>query len=315
MPAAMPPLHLRESERNTLRALVRRPSTSQALAPRASITLAAAEGHSNSETADGLDVNRVAAGNWRRRFAELGIDGIGDAPRPGAPRTVTDDDVDRVVAKTLESAPTRGARRTTRTVAGATGLSQSTVAQIWREVSLELHRTEIFNLSNDPFFVDKVRDIAGLNVDSPDKALVLCVDEKSRIQAMERTQPLLPMRPGVPERRTCNNVRHGTTTLFAALDRASERVIGTCFRKHRAANLIGFFRLIEEATLSDLDLHLILDRYATHKAAAVCRWLARKPRFHVHFTPTSSSWINLVESWFSVITRQAIRRGSHGWTR
>jgi len=315
MPRMLQPLHLTDSQRALLEAWTRRTTTAQGHALRASIVLAAADGASNSDIAEELRINRVTVGKWRQRFLDQGIDGLMDAPRPGPPRTVTDDDVDRVIALTLEQAPPRGTHWTTREMADAAGLSQSTISRIWRAFGLQPHRSETFKLSNDPLFVDKVRDIVGLYMDPPDRAMVLCVDEKSQIQALERTQPLLPMRPGVPERRTHDYVRHGTTTLFAALDAATGRVIGKCFRKHRATEFVQFLRHIDEATPKDLDLHLILDNYATHKTEKVRRWLARHPRFHVHFTPTYSSWINLVESWFSVITRRSIRRGSFRSTR
>lgn len=315
MSRPLQPLHMTDDQRATLAAWTRRPSTSQGLAMRASIVLAAADGCSNTDIAEELNTSRPTVGKWRQRFIDQGIDGLADAPRPGTPRTVTDEDVDRVIAKTLEEVPKGATHWTTRGMAKATGQSQSTVSRIWRAFNLQPHRSETFKLSNDPLFVDKVRDIVGLYTDPPDKALVLCVDEKSQIQALERTQPLLPMRPGVPERRSHDYVRHGTTTLFAALDAATGKIIGRCFRKHRATEFIKFLRHIDESTPKDLDLHLILDNYATHKTAAVKRWLARHPRFHVHFTPTYSSWINLVESWFSVITRRAIRRGSPRSTR
>jgi len=302
---------LTADQRAQLAAWSRRPKTAQALALRARIILAAADGCPNGEICEALGVSRATVSKWRTRFARRGLDGLTDAPRAGTPRTVTDHDVDRVIAKTLEAKPSGATHWTTRSMADATGLSQSTISRIWRAFSLQPHRVETFKLSNDPFFVDKVRDIVGLYMDPPDKALVLCVDEKSQIQALDRTQPLLPLAPGSPEKRSHDYVRHGTTTLFAALDAATGRIIGKCFRRHRATEFIKFLRLVDESVPASLDVHLILDNYATHKTAAVRRWLARHPRFHVHFTPTYASWINLVESWFSTLTRRQLRRGTH----
>jgi len=303
-------LTLTEDERSELRGWARRPTTAQAHALRARIILACAEGASNGDVADDLGVTRQTVGKWRQRFLDQRLDGLVDAPRPGAPRTITDEDVERVIATALEQAPKDATHWSTRSMAQATGLSQSSVSRIWRAFSLQPHRSETFKLSNDPLFVGKVRDIVGLYMNPPDKALVLCVDEKSQMQALERTQPLLPMRPGVPERRTHDYVRHGTTTLFAALDAKTGKIIGKCYRRHRAAEFLKFLRLIDESVPSNLDVHLILDNYATHKTPQVRRWLARHARFHVHYTPTYASWINLVESWFAVLTNRRLRRGS-----
>lgn len=309
------PLTLTEEERSELRGWARRPTTAQAMALRARIIMECAEGWSNGEVAEELGVTRATVGKWRRRFLEMGLDGLVDAPRPGAPRTITDEGVERVIAKTLEETPANATHWATRSMAEATGLSQSSISRIWRAFSLQPHRIETFKLSNDPLFVSKVRDIVGLYLDPPDKALVLCVDEKSQIQALERTQPLLPLRPGLPACRTHDYVRHGTTTLFAALDAATGKVIGKCYRRHRAVEFLKFLRLIDDSVPGAFDLHLILDNYSTHKTAAVRRWLARHPRFHVHFTPTYSSWINLVESWFATLTSRRIRCGSFRSTR
>lgn len=309
------PLTLTEEERSELRGWARRPTTAQAMALRARIIIECAEGWSNGEVAEELGVTRATVGKWRRRFLEMGLDGLVDAPRPGAPRTITDEGVERVIAKTLEETPANATHWATRSMAEATGLSQSSISRIWRAFSLQPHRIETFKLSNDPLFVSKVRDIVGLYLDPPDKALVLCVDEKSQIQALERTQPLLPLRPGLPACRTHDYVRHGTTTLFAALDAATGKVIGKCYRRHRAVEFLKFLRLIDDSVPGAFDLHLILDNYSTHKTAAVRRWLARHPRFHVHFTPTYSSWINLVESWFATLTSRRIRCGSFRSTR
>ena len=309
------PLTLTEEERSELRGWARRPTTAQAMALRARIIMECAEGWSNGEVAEELGVTRATVGKWRRRFLEMGLDGLVDAPRPGTPRTITDEGVERVIAKTLEEMPANATHWATRSMAEATGLSQSSISRIWRAFSLQPHRLETFKLSNDPLFVSKVRDIVGLYLDPPDKALVLCVDEKSQIQALERTQPLLPLRPGLPACRTHDYVRHGTTTLFAALDAATGKVIGKCYRRHRAVEFLKFLRLIDDSVPGAFDLHLILDNYSTHKTAAVRRWLARHPRFHVHFTPTYSSWINLVESWFATLTSRRIRCGSFRSTR
>lgn len=309
------PLTLADDERSELLGWARRPKTAQAHALRARIVLACAEGWSNQDVADELGVSRATVSKWRQRFVEMGMNGLVDAPRPGVPRTISDEDVERVIAITLECTPPNATHWSTRSMAEATGLSQSSISRIWRAFSLQPHRAETFKLSNDPLFVAKVRDIVGLYMDPPDKALVLCVDEKSQMQALERTQPLLPLRPGVAERRTHDYVRHGTTTLFAALDAKTGEVIGRCYRRHRATEFIKFLRVIDAAVPEELDVHLILDNYNTHKTPAVRRWMARHPRFHVHFTPTYASWINLVESWFGVLTNRRIRRGSFRSTR
>jgi transposase len=308
-------LTLTDDERSELRGWARRPTTAQAHALRASIVLACSDGRSNGEIANELGVTRQTVGKWRQRFLENRLDGLADAPRPGTPRTITDEDIERVIAKALEQRPKDATHWSTRSMAEATGLSQSSISRIWRAFSLQPHRSETFKLSNDPLFVGKVRDIVGLYMNPPDKALVLCVDEKSQMQALERTQPLLPMRPGVPERRTHDYVRHGTTTLFAALDAKTGKVIGKCYRRHRATEFLKFMRLIDESIPANLDVHLILDNYATHKTPQVRRWLARHPRFNVHYTPTYASWINLVESWFAVLTNRRLRRSSFTSTR
>ena len=309
------PLTLTDDERSELRGWARRPKTAQAHALRARVILQCAEGCSNSDIAEELGVTRATVGKWRQRFIEMRLDGLVDAPRPGTPRTITDEDVERVIAMALEQTPKGATHWSTRSMAEATGLSQSSVSRIWRAFSLQPHRLDTFKLSNDPLFVSKVRDIAGLYLDPPDKALVLCVDEKSQMQALERTQPLLPMRPGLPACRTHDYVRHGTTTLFAALDAKTGKVIGKCYRRHRAKEFLKFLRVIEESVPADLDVHLILDNYGTHKTPKVRGWLARHPRFHVHYTPTYASWINLVESWFAVLTNRRIRRDSFRSTK
>jgi len=308
-------LTLTDDEHSELRGWARRPTTAQAHALRARIILACAEGRSNGEVAEDLGATRQTVGKWRQRFVEQRLDGLVDALRPGAPRTIADEDVERVIATALEGTPKGATHWSTRSMAEATGLSQSSISRIWRAFSLQPHRVETFKLSNDPLFVSKVRDIVGLYLNPPDRALVLCVDEKSQMQALERTQPLLPMRPGLPASRTHDYVRHGTTTLFAALDARTGTVIGRCYRRHRAAEFLKFLRTIEDSTPAGLDVHLILDNYGTHKTPAVRRWLARHPRFHVHYTPTYASWINLVEGWFAVLSNRRLRRGSFRSTR
>jgi len=265
----------------------------------------------NIDVAERLGVSKQMVGKWRQRFIDRRLDGLLDESRPGAPRKVSDADVERVVVQTLESTPRDATHWSVRSMAKETGVSPTTVHRIWRAFSLQPHRNETFKLSRDPLFVEKVRDIVGLYLDPPEKALVLCVDEKSQIQALDRTQPLLPMRPGQPERQTHDYVRHGTTSLFAALDVATGEVIGECHRRHRAIEFKKFLNTIDEQVPKHLDVHLVMDNYATHKTPAIRRWLAKRPRFHVHFTPTSASWINLVERWFATLTAKQLRRGTH----
>ncbi|NEA20456.1 IS630 family transposase, partial [Streptomyces halstedii] len=245
------------------------------------------------------------------RFIERGLDGLSDEPRPGAPRKITDADVERVIVKTLEERPKNATHWSTRSMAAATGMSQSAISRIWRAFALAPHRSETFKLSTDPFFIDKVRDVVGLYLDPPERALVLCVDEKSQIQALDRSQPVLPMMPGVPERRSHDYIRAGTTTLFAALEVATGKVIGSLHRRHRAAEFKKFLAKVDKEVPAGLEVHLILDNYATHKTPVVKRWLLSHPRFHLHFTPTSSSWLNLVERWFAELTQKKLKRGIH----
>jgi transposase len=312
---ALPPLELSEEEEQELRRLARRAKTAQALALRARIVLACAQGRSDRAVAQALGVTRMTVGKWRRRFLAQGVEGLLDEPRPGRPRTVSDEDVERVLVMTLESQPADATHWSTRSMAKASGISQTTVHRIWRAFALQPHRTESFKLSTDPFFIEKVRDIVGLYLHPPDRALVLCVDEKSQIQALDRTQPLLPMRPGQVERRTHDYRRHGTTTLFAALDVKTGEVIGRLERRHRSEEFLRFLRQLDRELPAALDAHLIVDNYGTHKTAAVQRWFARHPRFHVHFTPTYSSWLNLVERWFALLTERQLRRGVFRSTR
>ena len=311
----LPPLHLSPEERETLERWSRRRKTAQALALRARLILTCAAGKKNGEVAAAFHLTRPTVGKWRARFVERRLDGLLDEPRPGAPRQITDADVERVITQTLESTPKEATHWSTRSMARASGLTQSAVSRIWRAFALQPHRTETFKLSKDPLFIEKVRDIVGLYLDPPERALVLCVDEKSQIQALDRSQPLLPMRPGQIERRTHDYTRHGTTSLFAALDVKAGQVIGECHRRHRAIEFRTFLDTIEEAVPPDLDLHLILDNYGTHKTPLIQRWLAKRPRYHLHFTPTGASWMNLVERWFAALTEKQLRRGVHRSTR
>ena len=307
----IPPLALDGAERETLEQWTRRPKTAQALALRARIVLACADGRSNTAVAAELRVCVDTVGKWRSRFLEQRLDGLLDQPRSGRPRMIDDADVERVIALTLETTPKDATHWSTRSMARRSGLSHTTVSRIWRAFALQPHRTETFKLSADPFFIEKVRDIVGLYLDPPDRALVLCVDEKSQIQALDRTRPLLPLRPGQVERRTHDYVRHGTTSLFAALDARTGQVIGQCHRRHRAVEFRKFLDAIESEVPAGLDVHLIADNYATHKTALIRNWFAKRPRFHIHFTPTSASWLNLVERWFGLLTEKQLRRGVH----
>jgi transposase len=311
----IPPWTITNEERETLERWARRPTTGQAVAQRARLILGCATGRTNTRVAYDLRVTKQTVGKWRTRFLAKRLDGLLDEPRPGAPRTVSDADVERVLTRTLETTPADATHWSIRSMAQVCGLSRSTVNRIWHAFALQPHRTETFKLSKDPLFIEKVRDIVGLYLNPPDRALVLCVDEKSQIQALDRTQPLLPMRPGQVERRTHDYVRHGTTSLFAALDAKSGTVIGQLHRRHRALEFRKFLATIDAAVPAELDVHLILDNYGTHKTPSIHRWLARRPRFHLHFTPTSSSWLNLVERWFAQLTEKQIKRGAHRSTR
>jgi transposase len=311
----IPMLTLTDEERDALERWARRPTTAQALAQRARVVLACASGRTNTRVARELRLTKQTVGKWRSRFLTARLDGLLDEPRPGTPRRISDAQVEQMVTLTLEAKPREATHWSTRAMAARCGLSQSTVSRIWRAFGLQPHRTEAFKLSKDPRFVEKVRDIVGLYLDPPDRALVLCADEKSQIQALDRTQPLLPMRPGQVERRTHDYVRHGTTSLFAALNVKTGTVIGRCHRRHRAVEFRKFLDTIDEAVPPDLDIHLILDNYATHKTPLIRRWLSKRPRFHLHFTPTGASWINLVERWFATLTEKQIRRGVHRSTR
>lgn len=303
------PLELSEAERAELQSLASRRSTAQALALRARIILACAEGGQNKAVAARLGLDRQTVGKWRRRFIEQRLDGLHDEPRSGAPRTIDDVRIEAVIVRTLESLPPDATHWSSRGMAKASGLSVSTVQRIWRAFGLQPHRLETFKLSTDPDFVAKVRDVVGLYVSPPEHALVLCVDEKSQIQALDRSQPMLPMRPGQAARRSHDYKRHGVTSLFAALDIATGKVIGQCFPHHRAGEFRKFLDEIEANVPSDLDIHLVMDNYATHKTPLIRAWFAKRPRWHVHLTPTSSSWLNQVERFFAKLTDKKLRRG------
>jgi transposase len=308
-------VELREGDRAQLEGWARRRKTAQALALRTRIILQAAEGVSATETAGRLQLHLQTVGKWRRRYAERGLDGLLDEPRPGQPRKITDAQVEAVITRTLESKPVDATHWSTRSMARASGLNQTAISRIWRAFALQPQRQESFKLSRDPLFIDKVRDIVGLYLTPPDRALVLCVDEKSQIQALERTAPLLPMRPGLAERRAQDYLRHGTTSLFAALDIHTGKVIGQMHRRHRSAEFRQFLATIDARVPPELELHVVMDNYATHKTASIQRWLVQHPRFHIHFTPTSARWLNQVERFFAALTEKQIRRGSFRSTR
>lgn len=312
MPGPIAPMvMLTDEERDTLQRWAARPSSAQALALRCRIVLACAEGGTNQAVAGRLGISRGTVRKWRVRFAEARLDGLHDEPRPGAPRTITDADVEKVIVKTLEESPRDATHWSTRSMAASVGMSQTAVSRIWRAFGLKPHLVEGFKLSPDPLFIDKVRDIVGLYLNPPDAALVLCVDEKTQVQALDRTAPVLPLLPGVPERRTHDYRRYGTTNLYAALDVASGNVIHSMTSRHRAAEFLAFLNRIDTAVPADLDVHVVLDNVSTHKTPAVQRWLVSHPRFTFHFTPTYSSWLNLVERWFGELTTKWLRRGTH----
>ena len=305
------PLILSDEERLELRALAARRKTAQALAQRARIVLACTEGGQNKEVAARLGVVKATVGKWRRRFVEQRVDGLRDEPRSGAPRTIDDVRIETVIVATLESLPKDATHWSSRGMAKESGVSVSSVQRIWRAFGLQPHRLETFKLSSDPDFVAKVRDVVGLYMSPPERAIVLCVDDKSQIQALDRSQPMLPMRPGQPARRSHDYKRHGTTSLFAALDIATGAVIGKCYARHRAREFRKLLDEIEAAVPDGLDVHLVMDNYATHKTPLIRSWLAKRPRWHVHLTPTSASWLNQVERFFALITERKIRRGIH----
>jgi transposase len=304
-------LVLTRDEQSKLELMARRPKTDQRTAQRARIVLDGAQGLSNTAVAAKRGVTLATVGKWRQRFLDGRLGALGDAPRSGQPRKLTDAKVEAVITRTLETRPKNATHWSTRTMAEASGLTQNAIVRIWRAFGLKPHLRENFKLSTDPFFVEKVRDIVGLYLNPPEqtRAVVLCVDEKSQVQALDRSQPVLPMRPGQAERHTHDYYRHGTTSLFAALDIATGQVIGQCQSRHRQREFIRFLDRIERTVPADLAVHLVLDNYATHKTPKVAAWFKKRPRYHLHFTPTSSSWLNQVERWFAKITEQRIRRG------
>jgi transposase len=304
-------LILTDDERVRLNSLAHRSRTAPHLARRARIILACGEGHNNKVVAKRLRMSQVTVCKWRARFVADRVDGLYDEPRPGTPRKVTDEQIEQVIVRTLEEMPRGATHWSSRDMAKASGLGRTTIQQIWRAFGLQPHRSETFKQSNDPLLIEKVRDIVGLYLNPPDRAALFCVDEKSQIQALDRTQPLLPMRPGQVERRTHDYTRHGTTTLFAALDVATSKVITQFHRRHRSTEFRQFLDAVDAAVPKKLDVHLIMDNYGTHKTALIRNWLAKRPRFHVHFTPTYGSWLNLVERWFAELTNKQLRRGAH----
>jgi transposase len=312
MPISTPvQIDLSEQERAQLQSWARRHTSAQALALRSRVVLLAAEGLNNTEIAERLGVHRPMVRKWRGRFAQHRLDGLIDEPRPGKPRTITDEQVEEVIVKTLESTPKDATHWSTRSMAREVGLTQSAVLRIWHAFGLQPHRQETWKLSKDPQFVAKVRDVVGLYLNPPERAVVLCVDEKSQIQALDRSAPILPMLPGTPQRATHDYKRAGTSSLYAALDITSGQVIGSLHARHRAIEFKKFLQRLDREVPADLEVHLILDNASTHKAPAIKKWLAAHPRFVLHFTPTSSSWLNLVERWFAELTTKKLRRGAH----
>ena len=303
------PLVLTEAEREQLQSLAHRSRSQPLLARRARVVLACADGLDNQTAARKLRCSLGMVGKWRSRFLKSRLEGLYDEPRPGTPRKVTDKQIEEIIIQTLESTPRGQTHWSTREMAKASGISHSTINRIWRAFGLQPHRTESFKLSPDPLLIEKVRDIVGLYMNPPDRAMVLCVDEKSQIQALDRTHPMLPMRPGQIERRTHDYKRNGTTSLFAALELKTNRVIGQLHRRHRSQEFRRFLDTIAANVPADLDVHIVMDNYGTHKTAIIRNWFAKRPRFHAHFTPTYGSWINLVERWFAEITNKRIRRG------
>jgi len=302
---------LGDEQRAALERWARRATTANALAQRARIVLACADGGSDVEVAARLGLNRNTVGKWRTRYVAAGLDGLLDEPRPGRPRTISDAQVEEVVVRTLESTPQDATHWSTRSLAAELGLSQSAVSRIWRAFGLQPHRQESWKLSKDPLFIEKVRDVVGLYLAPPERAVVLCVDEKSQIQALDRTAPILPLLPGTPARATHDYKRSGTSSLYAALDLTSGQVIGSLHARHRAIEFKQFLQTLDRAVPAELDVHLVLDNSSTHKTPAIQRWLVAHPRFVLHFTPTSSSWLNLVERWFAELTTKKLRRGAH----
>ena len=304
-------IELSEDERAQLESWARRHTSAQALALRSRVVLLAASGLNNTEIAARLGVYRPMVRKWRGRFAEHRLDGLSDEPRPGQPRKITDEQVEEVIIKTLESTPKDATHWSTRSMAKEVGLTQTAVLRIWRAFGLQPHRQQTWKLSRDPQFIEKVRDVVGLYLNPPERAVVLCVDEKSQIQALDRTAPILPMLPGTPQRATHDYKRSGTSSLYAALDITTGKVIGSLHSRHRAIEFKKFLQTLERQVPGELDVHLVLDNSSTHKTPAIRDWLTAHPRFVLHFTPTSSSWLNLVERWFAELTNKKLRRSAH----
>lgn len=317
MPAGRPkkPLHLSDEQKKQLESMANSRSLPFAHVRRAKIILLSSQGQTNTQIAKQVGLTISMVGQWRKRFIEQGLMGLYDQPKPGAPRTIDDDQVAQLIQKTLNNKPEGATHWTCRSIAKETKLSKSTVQRIWLAFNLQPHRQKHFTLSTDPYFVEKVRDIVGLYLNPPDKAMVLCVDEKSQIQALDRTQPVLPMGLGYLEGVTHQYVRHGTTTLFAALDLATGKVITQCKKRHRHQEFLQFLNHVEAQVPKHLDIHLVVDNYATHKHSKIRNWIASRPRYHIHYTPTYSSWLNQVEIWFNIITQKAIRRGTFRSTK
>ena len=304
------PINLSQDVKNQLQSIARSRSLPHGLVRRAKIIIMAAQGLNNKTIAQKIDLSAAVVGMWRKRFIQQGLMGLYDEPKPGGPRSIRDEQVARLIRKTLNKKPKDGTHWTCRSIAKETKLSKSTVNRVWNAFGIQPHRQKHFKLSTDPFFVEKVRDIVGLYLNPPDKAMVLCVDEKSQIQALDRTQPMLPLGLGYVEGVTHDYKRHGTTTLFAAFDIASGQVLTQCRARHRHQEFLNFLRHIDTNVPKNLEIHLVIDNYTTHKHTKVRRWLAERPRYHVHYTPTYASWLNQVEIWFNIITQKAIRRGT-----
>jgi transposase len=304
-------LELSDRERDQLRRWARRRSSAQALALRSRIVLGCADGLDNKQVATRERVSQQTVGKWRARFVEFRLDGLTDDPRPGRPPSISAEQVEDVVVATLEATPTNATHWSRAKMAQRSGLSKSSIGRIWRAFDLKPHRAETFKLSNDPLFVDKVFDVIGLYLNPPEAAVVLCVDEKSQVQALARSQPAFPMMPGMPEKRSHDYVRHGTTSLFAAFNTADGTVISSLHRRHRTIEFKKFLAKIDAEVPAELDVHLVCDNYGTHKSPAIVKWLTAHPRFQVHYTPTYSSWINQVERWFAYLTDDLLRRGDH----
>ncbi len=304
-------LVLTAEEHEQLIRWLRRTSSSQALAMRSKIVLAAAEGLTNNAVAERVGCEPHTVSKWRRRYVEDRLDGLGDEKRPGRPRSITVDQVEDVIVATLESTPANATHWSRAKMAQRTGLSKTTIGKIWKDFSIKPHLADHFKLSTDPLFIDKLYDVVGLYLNPPEAAVVLCVDEKSQVQALQRSQPALPMMPGMPERRTHDYIRHGTTTLFAAMDVADGTVISSLHRRHRAVEFKKFLIKIDQQVPADLSIHLICDNYGTHKHPSITAWLDKHPRVHLHFTPTYSSWLNLVERFFGYVTADLLQRSDH----